>query len=364
MDSNINARSVFDGSCKKKKNKDKKSMTQIFLLFALSCKIITIKYYPVSSSLISSFFLQKEHQNKTTNLYNEYAPHISQNTYHWDCCVCCGGLLKSKRIGSVGRHARMQGDTPGEEALLLGFVRAADVAHELGHAVLVVVGWAEGVLLHHVAWGEDDEVHGGGAGVCCLAGEDGEDGGVEVVVLDCVHRAEACKVVLEGEVVAVPAHDVKDRAVCVVLEELATVFVVDLEGDGFVLVACGGYKEVAGVGKTVCTNGAKVGEFEVPVVQLADVATAVLVVDVVDLEFDAAGDDTDLTRTDLHSAELRDNVKLAALMDKEEVAVGVLHCGIAHLGVECIEVDLDACLHGRVACACVRLQRLQPCGLL
>lgn len=52
----------------------------------------------------------------------------------------------------------MQGGTSRGKSFSLCVVLAADVAHELRHAVPVVVGWLEGVLSHQPAGREDHEV--------------------------------------------------------------------------------------------------------------------------------------------------------------------------------------------------------------
>ena len=53
--------------------------------------------------------------------------------------------------------------TSGDEAPLLGLVRAIDEAHELRHNVAVVVGRPEGVVCHRPAWWKHHKV------CCCSA---------------------------------------------------------------------------------------------------------------------------------------------------------------------------------------------------
>ena len=57
-----------------------------------------------------------------------------------------GPVLEALGVRSVGRHHGVEGGTAGTEALLLGLVLAQDEAHELGHAVPVVVRRPERLL--------------------------------------------------------------------------------------------------------------------------------------------------------------------------------------------------------------------------
>lgn len=61
-------------------------------------------------------------------------------------------------IGAVRSHRGVQGRASRSESFSLCVVLPADVAHELGHAVPVVVWRLEGVLGHQPAGWEDHEV--------------------------------------------------------------------------------------------------------------------------------------------------------------------------------------------------------------
>ena len=92
--------------------------------------------------------------------------------------VGLGGGVESLQIGTMRRHGRVERGATGRKAFLLGVVRAADEAHELGHAVAMIPRRTESMLGDHPTRWEDDKVGNGNAGFKRLACEDGKDGRV------------------------------------------------------------------------------------------------------------------------------------------------------------------------------------------
>lgn len=263
-------------------------------------------------------------------------------------------------VGAVARHGIMQARASGDEpslAAALGVVAARDEAHELGHCVAMVVGGTEGVFGDEPAWGEDYKVGDGGAGDAAGGGEDGEDGGVRVVVGDCADGVEAAQIVFVGVVVAVPGDDVKGgmrlrggEVVIVELDRDGVVILALVRRRAKVLVEAGdGHLEVARVGEAVCADGPQLGEGEVALVELEGVAAGRAGGEV-DLVFDAAGDDCDLEGPDEEPAVFCADVEGALLRDDEEVAVGRVESRLGvHAAARGVDVHADALLQGRVA---------------
>ena len=67
-------------------------------------------------------------------------------------------LLVGVSVRTMGCHAGMQGRTTGGESFSLCIVLSADVAHELRHAVAVVVRGLEGVLCHQPSRRKNHEI--------------------------------------------------------------------------------------------------------------------------------------------------------------------------------------------------------------
>ena len=107
---------------------------------------------------------------------------------------CIGGLVERFGIGAMGRIHVVQTCAAGDEASGFCVVDADNVAHELGHAVAVEVGWAEGGFGDEPAWREDDKVTHCRAGRIGGAGEHCENGRVRVVVRDGADGVELGKV--------------------------------------------------------------------------------------------------------------------------------------------------------------------------
>lgn len=98
----------------------------------------------------------------------------------------------------------------------------------------------------------------------------------DVVVGDRVDGVKVGEVVLEGSIVSVPCDNIEGSVILLGSKETATVLVDNTEGSG-ILVNKGsdGGLEVTAVGKTVGTNGTKVGKRPGSVEDLANVTTAI-----------------------------------------------------------------------------------------
>lgn len=77
----------------------------------------------------------------------------------------------------------------------LSVVFAADETHELGHGVAVVPWGPECVFLDQPAWGKDDKVCYGGAGMIGWTGQDGVDGRIRVIKGNASDDREAAQVI-------------------------------------------------------------------------------------------------------------------------------------------------------------------------
>lgn len=112
----------------------------------------------------------------------------------------------------------------------------------------MVVGRAEGVLCNKPALWKDGEIAHSLPSVIGLAGKDGKDGGIGVVVRDRAHRVELAQIVLVGVVVSVPGHHVEWGVVNGELEELPNVLVHNLVLASLVFEPGNGSLKVSGVG--------------------------------------------------------------------------------------------------------------------
>ena len=196
----------------------------------------------------------------------------------------------------------MEAGSAWEEALGFGVVLALNEAHEFVHKVAVEPGWPEGVLGNHPARGEEDEIYVCGSGDLAWGGEDGEDAGVGVIEAYGVDGVEAGEVVLVWSVVAVPGDDVERRVVEVGCPEVSEEFCYDLEVC-VVAVFVGGVRglEVAGVGETVCSDGAEIGEAEGLAVVFEEVASGFPFEEGYP-KLDASGNDGDFAGRELEDA--------------------------------------------------------------
>ena len=159
--------------------------------------------------------------------------------------------LEGVLVGPVRQHHVVQGHAARNEALGLGIVLAIDVAHQLGHDVLVVPGRAEGVLGHHPAFAEEDEIDIRGPLHARGRGQHGEDRRVGVIEQDRAHGAIGPQVVFHRRVIAMPGHHVERAVPDLGFMELATPL--DGQGRGRLAVLEGGHGrlEIAPVGHAV-----------------------------------------------------------------------------------------------------------------
>ena len=136
--------------------------------------------------------------------------------------------FKGVLVRPMRQHAIVQGHAAGDKALGLRVIDAIDVAHHLGHHVLMVPRRAEGVFGHHPAVAEQDKVDVRSAFNARGCGQYGEDRRIGVVEQDRADRAIGAQIVFQGRVVAVPSHHVQRRVADLRLMELAAPF----DGDG------------------------------------------------------------------------------------------------------------------------------------
>ena len=110
------------------------------------------------------------------------------------------------------------------KALRLGIVLTVDIAHQLGHDVLVIPGRAERMFSHHPAFAEKHKVDIGGAFYTRRSGEHGENRGVRMIKEYRADRAICGQVIFARSIVAVPGHDVERRLSNLRFMELPTPF--------------------------------------------------------------------------------------------------------------------------------------------
>lgn len=113
----------------------------------------------------------------------------------------------------MGTHATVQRRASRQEALGLGIVGALDQSHELVHQVAMEPRRTEGVFRHHPAWWEDHEIEIRQAVNTGRRCQHSENRRVRVVETDRADGVETAQVVLVGDVVAVPGHDVEWRMI-------------------------------------------------------------------------------------------------------------------------------------------------------
>ena len=138
--------------------------------------------------------------------------------------LCVGGAFKGVFVGAVGQHHIVQGHAARNEAFGFGIILTVDVAHELGHDVLVIPWRAERVFSHHPALAEEHEVDIGCAFLARGGGEDCEDAWVRVIKQDRADGAICAEVVFHGGVIAVPRDDIKGAVADFGFVELAAPF--------------------------------------------------------------------------------------------------------------------------------------------
>lgn len=260
------------------------------------------------------------------------------------------------RLGSLGKllighavrdEAALEGDAARLELVRAAAVVAVDEAHELRGAVAVVVGRAVRVRRDVPARGEDEEVGQGCGGVARPGRQHAKDGRVNVVDGDGADIDKLCEVVLVGDVVAVPRNHVKGAVPLGAVEELASQLVYNVPrvvlGH---LVGGDGMQKVAGIGETVCAEGAELGQLKAGAPDLEDVASGrTLDADAKSL---SALDDADLARLHVQETKLGLDVEGALLRHNEKVTIGI---------------DKGSLGHALVAEKDVSCQALTQCGI-
>ena len=123
----------------------------------------------------------------------------------------------------MSTHARVQGACTRAEPLLFSIVGAGDVAHELGHAIPVIVWRTECILSNQPSGWEDHEVESGLSWVVGLDRHDCEDRRIWMVERDRPHRVEPVQIILVGDVVTVPGNDIERTTVLCALKRTSHV---------------------------------------------------------------------------------------------------------------------------------------------
>ena len=240
-----------------------------------------------------------------------------------------GGPLESVPVGSMRQHHVVQRHATRHEALRLGIVLAIDVAHQLGHDVLVIPGRPEGVLGHHPALAEQHEVDVRRARLPRGRGQHGEDRRIGMVEQDRADRAIGAQVVLVGRVIAVPGHHVERAVTDMGLMELSA----PLDGHGrgrfAILEGCHRRLEVTRVGHAVGPDRTPARQLELLAVVFTDEAPAgpFQHLDPVD---QAARDDGDLLRLEVDDAQLGGEPQPPFLRHHQQLAVGREEIAVHH----------------------------------
>ena len=258
----------------------------------------------------------------------------------------------------------MQGCGTRNETFRLGIVLTHDVAHELAHAVAVVVRGAECVLLHSHTRREDHKVTCCNTGRSGLASQYSERAGIQMIERHTVDRVEHSHIVLEGAIVTGPSYNIEWRSlqVCEMkhTQELVEKGEVLRCGksslrwkwEALIFVICSRCSEVTRVCKAICTNRAEVGDDEVTIVNLTDVTTCrstpVRRVEL-DSELEATWDDTELARGHTHATEFGLDIEWSLLRDNQHVTIGAVEGAVTHGVVAAVDIDSTASLGSRIA---------------
>ena len=173
-------------------------------------------------------------------------------------------------IRAVRQHAVVQTDSAWHKTLRLRIVLAVNVAHQLGHDVLVIPRRTESILLRKPAWWEDDKVDVGCAFFCGRSCKYGEDRRVGVVKGDRSDRRVMSQVVLIGCVVSVPGNDVQGRVIDFRAMEFSAPFHSDTASFVAILEPCGRSFEVTRIGQAVGADRAAARQREFGAIVFAD----------------------------------------------------------------------------------------------
>ncbi|MPL83872.1 hypothetical protein SDC9_29831 [bioreactor metagenome] len=257
-------------------------------------------------------------------------------------------MLEGGAVGAVRQHAVVQAHAARDEALRLGIIDAIDVAHQLGHDVLVIPRRAEAVLGHHPALAEQHEIDVGGAFLTRGRGQHGEDRRIGMVEQDRTHRAVGAQIVFVGAVIAVPGDDVERAVIDPGLVEAAAPLDDHARTRLAVLEGGDGAFEVARVGEAVRADRAAAGQVELLAVILAHEAAggAVQHLDPID---EAARQDGDFLGLEVDHAELGAEPQPALLRHHQQLAVGREEIFVLHRAGDEVDVARHADLGVHVA---------------
>lgn len=230
--------------------------------------------------------------------------------------LCARSLRVRHAIGPMRTHHVVQTCASGlETAATLGVVITVNETHELGHGVTVVPGGPECLFRYQPAGRKNDKVSHSGAQVFRWGCENREDAWIWMVVGDGANGTEASEIVFIGVVEAMPGDDVKGRVRLRSRKEAAS----KLREESICGRAreifnkrCGGGLKVAGIGQAIGPNGTKLGELEVVLVELEDVA-ADWAIGERNMVTNSARNDAYFTWTDEQTAKLGANIKDSVL---------------------------------------------------
>mmetsp|Transcript_14742 Transcript_14742/g.23408 ORF Transcript_14742/g.23408 Transcript_14742/m.23408 type:complete len:323 (+) Transcript_14742:356-1324(+) len=242
----------------------------------------------------------------------------------------------------MSSHDTVQAAPSRLKPLRFCIVLALDISHEFRHAVAMVVGWAEGLLLHCHAWWENHKIDRRNARVSCLACEHREDGGIHVVDGDAVHSDEVAHVVFVRHVVSMPRDDVKWASLQLCLEHTSKEFLKKRVLSFLVLKASCRVQEVARVGKAVRANRAKIREDEVPIEDLTNIASPRAFLRKIDFKLVPSLYHSNLSRLDSEETALRRDQHIAMLRHNEEVTIRIHECLVGHRGVGRVNMNRKA----------------------
>jgi hypothetical protein len=229
------------------------------------------------------------------------------------------------------------------ETTRLEFVGATTVAtvdetHEFGSDVAMVVRGSVSVACDVPSGREDEDIGKRGGGIARLGGQDGEDGGVDVVDGDGANVDEFRQIIFVWSVISGPRDNIEGAVLLKRVEQFAAKSVDDLVlVVGIERVCCSGIEEVAGVGETIGTERTKFRKFEMRTPDLTNVATR-RSVDESDRESETSRDNDDLTGFDPEFTEFGGDIENTLLGDDEIVSVtvdvgGMVHALVAHICV-------------------------------
>jgi hypothetical protein len=217
-------------------------------------------------------------------------------------------------------------------------VATVDETHEFGGDIAVIVRGSVSVACDVPSRREDEDISKRGSGIARLGGQDGEDGGVDVVDGDGTNVDEFGQIILVWSVISGPSDNIEGAVLLKRVEQFAAESVDDLVLVlGIERVWCRRVEEVARVGETIGTERTKFRKFKMRAPDLTDVTTR-RSVDESDRESETSRDNDDLTRFDPEFAEFGGDIENTLLGHNEVVSVavdvgGMIHALVAHVCV-------------------------------